>query len=184
MMLDTLKSFSFLFLYPMENNIKLLIISHKRWGKDTCAEILRDNFGVGFISSSQACSDLFIFDILKDKYGYKTSLECFNDRGNHRPEWFKLIQGYNKDDKARLAKEILKLTNTYVGMRDRVEIEECKRLNLFDLIIWVDANKRLEKEPKSSFNISKNMADIIIDNNGTLDEFKERVINIGKFLVK
>lgn len=163
---------------------KLLIISHARFGKDTLAEILRDNFGLKFISSSQAAADIFIYDELKSKYGYKTAEECFNDRVNHRAEWYNMICEYNKNDKARLAKDILKLADSYVGMRDREEIKECLKQKLFDLVIWVDASKRLPPENPDSFNIDISCADIIIENNGTLSEFKERVIKIGKILTR
>jgi dephospho-CoA kinase len=168
----------------MENNIKLLIIGHMRSGKDTLAEILHENFGIKFISSSQACADIFIYDTLKEKYGYKTPEECFNDRVNHRPEWYEMICDYNKDDKARLAKEILKYNNTYVGMRDHDEIEECRKQGLFDLIIWVDASERLPNEDSSSFNITKADADIIIENNQDLKTFKNKIDKLGKFLKK
>jgi len=67
---------------------KLLIIGHARHGKDTLAELLRDTFELKFVSSSQAASDIFIFDELKDKYGYTTPEECFEDRVNHRAEWY------------------------------------------------------------------------------------------------
>ena len=69
-------------------------------------------------------------------------------------------------------------------MRDREEIDECLKQGLFDLIIWVDASQRLPEEDKDSFNIDKTYADIIIDNNGTLDDFKKRVIRLGKTLFK
>ena len=168
----------------LKNMKKYLIISHKRWGKDTLAEILNKHFGMKFASSSQTAADIFIYDALKEKYGYNNPLECFEDRINHRAEWYNLIKDYNKDDRARLAKEILNYTNCYVGMRDREEIDECVKQGLFDLIIWVDASKRLEEEDKSSFNIDKSYADVVIDNNGTLDEFKERVIRLGNVLFK
>ena len=161
---------------------KLLIISHKRWGKDTMVEILRDEFNLKFISSSQAASDIFIFDTLKDKYGYKTPEECFEDRVNRRQEWYELICEYNKEDKTRLAKKILEKANVYVGMRDRREIEDCIKIGLFDLIVWVDASKRLPKEDKESFNIDISCADVIIDNNDDLETFKKRVIRFGKTL--
>lgn len=168
----------------MKNNINLLIIGPARHGKDTLAEILKEHFGISFISSSQACADIFIYNELKDKYGYKTPEECFEDRVNHRPEWYQMICDYNKDDRAKLAKEILKYNNTYVGMRDWEEIVECKKQNLFDLIIWVDASERLPEESSDSFNITKKDADIIIENNTTLEDFKERVLRLGKFLTK
>lgn len=153
-----------------------------RHGKDTFAEILNKHFGLKFQSSSQAAADIFLYDTLKEKYGYKTSEECFEDRVNHRAEWKQLICDYNKDDRAKLAKEILKGADAYVGMRDRAEINECMKQGLFDIIIWVDATGRLPEEPASSFDIDKTCADIIIENNGTFEEFEEKVLRFGKIL--
>lgn len=160
----------------------LLILGNARHGKDTLAELLRDNFGLKFESSSQSAADIFIYDELKGKYDYSSPEECFEDRVNHRQEWYEMICDYNKDDKARLAKDILKRTDCYVGMRDRGEIEECLNQELFDLIIWVDASDRLPGEPASSFNIDKTCADIVIENNGTYEEFTDKVMRLGKVL--
>jgi dephospho-CoA kinase len=163
---------------------KLLVVGHMRHGKDTLAELLQEQFGLKFISSSQAAADIFIYNELKELYGYKTPEECYEDRFNHRAEWFNMICDYNKDDKARLAKGILELNDCYVGMRSRVEIEECMNQGLFNLIIWVDASKRLPTENSDSFDIDPTCADIIVDNNGTLEEFKTKVLRIGKILSK
>lgn len=167
-----------------KNKLKILIIGHARHGKDSFAEILEENYDFTFKSSSVAASEIFIYDALKEKYGYKSPIECFEDRVNHRGEWHDLICEYNTPNKSRLAKEILEYNDCYVGMRSGEEIEECVRRRLFDLIIWVDASERLPLEPSDSFNIDKSYADIIVDNNGTLEQFKRRVLNIGKILFK
>jgi dephospho-CoA kinase len=161
---------------------KLLIIGNMRHGKDTFAEILRDEFGLKFISSSQAAADIFIYDKLKGEFGYETPEQCYEDRSNHRALWYDLICEYNVNDRARLAKGILERADCYVGMRDRGEIEECMNQGLFDLIVWVDASDRLPLEPADSFNIDKSCADIIVDNNGTLEQFYTRVMRLGKIL--
>jgi hypothetical protein len=163
---------------------KLLIIGNARHGKDTLAELLRDHFGLKFMSSSQAAADIFIFDTLKDKYNYKTSEECFEDRVNHRVEWYDMICEYNKDDKAKLAKGILENTDCYVGMRSRYEIEESIKQGLFDLIIWVDASERLPLESADSFDIDISCADIIITNNTSLKDFKFKALRLGNILNK
>jgi dephospho-CoA kinase len=163
---------------------KVLIIGNARHGKDSLAEILNDQFGLKFKSSSQAAAEIFLYDELKEKYGYQTPEECFEDRMNHRPEWYQMICDYNKDDRAKLAKGILELADCYVGMRDRDEIKECIRQELFDLIIWVDASKRLPLESSDSFNIDPSCADVIIENNGTFEDFKEKVMRLGKILSK
>ena len=163
---------------------KLLLVGNMRHGKDSFAEILNQEFGYTFESSSQAAANIFLYDLLKDKYGYLTPEECFEDRMNHRQEWYEAICDYNKDDRAKLAKGILERSDCYVGMRDRGEIEECIKQGLFDLVIWIDASERLPLEDASSFNIDKSCADIIVDNNGTEAQFRERVKRLGKILKK
>lgn len=163
-------------------NTKVLIIGPARFGKDTMAEILEDNFHFTFESSSVAAARIFIYDELKDKYGYETFEECFEDRVNHRPEWYNLICEYNKDDKMRLAKEILKHSDCYVGMRDYFELEEAK--DLFDIIVWVDAEKRLPLESQSSMTCTRSQAHVVIDNNTTLEDFKWRVLHFGNLFLK
>lgn len=162
--------------------LKVLILGHARHGKDTCAEILQEHFEFTFQSSSVAASEIFIYGTLKEKYGYETAQECFEDRVNHRAEWHDMICKYNEMDKALLAKDILAHNDCYVGMRSGLEIDECVRQGIFDLIIWVDASERLPLEDASSFNIDKSYADVILDNNGTLEQFTRRVLNLGKIL--
>ncbi len=166
-----------------ENKPKLLIIGSARHGKDSFSEILNEEFGYTFESSSQSAANIFLYDLLKDKYGYTTPEECFEDRVNHRQEWYEAICEYNKDDKARLAKGILERSDCYVGMRDRAEIDECMKQGVFDLIIWVDASERLPMEDASSFNIDRTCADIIVENNGTYEQFREKVIRLGRNLL-
>lgn len=161
---------------------KVLIVGHGRHGKDTLAEIFQEHFGLSFMASSQAASDIFIYDELKDKYGYESAVECFEDRSNHRAEWYQMICDYNKDDRARLAKGILSKSDCYVGMRDEPEIKECLSQGLFDLIIWVDASERHPQESAESFNIKKSVADVVVYNNGTLEEFTKKAINLGNII--
>ena len=162
--------------------MKILILGNARHGKDTLAELFNKYFELTFMSSSQASADFFLYNQLKDKYGYTTSEECFEDRVNHREEWYQAICDYNKNNRARLAQDILSRSDCYVGMRDKEEFNECVKQKLFDIIIWVDASKRLPLEPGTSFNINMSDADIIVENNGTFEEFVEKSKRIGKAL--
>lgn len=156
----------------------MLIIGHARHGKDTLAEFLKKHFDYDSESSSIAALRLFLYDQLKSKYNYNTSSECFEDRVNHRAEWFDSIVEYNKDDLARLAKDILNKSDIYVGMRNNDELQECKRQGIFDLIVGV-FNPTKPLEPLESFNIDIwNECDIIIPNAGTLKEFSDRTLKL------
>ena len=161
---------------------KILILGNARHGKDTVAELLNKHYNNTFLSSSQAALDIFLYDKLKNKFNYNSKEEAHNDRINHRKLWYNEICNFNKNDKAKLAKEILNKANCYVGMRDNEEFIECNKQNLFDIIIWVDASDRLPIE-ENSFNINKSEADIIIENNTTLQDLERKIIRIGKLLI-
>jgi dephospho-CoA kinase len=162
--------------------MKILIIGHARHGKDTVGDLFNEYAGFKAISSSEILVKEFLFDVMNSKYGqsYQTAEECFNDRFNWRKEWFDEITAYNTPDKTRTARLILKHADIYVGMRNSDEVRACIVEGLFDLVIWVDASNRLPLESPESFSIDKNVADIIIDNNGTLIELKHKIYRLIK----
>jgi hypothetical protein len=148
-------------------NKKIMVLGHKRSGKDTFAKILNTKFGLKFDSSSYFCANLFIFEALKDKYGYKTAEECFRDRGNHREEWFDLISNYNKEDLTKLASKIFETNDIYVGLRSREELDAARDRWGQDLItIWIDSSERvpLESEKSCTIGLDQQM-DYIVCNN-------------------
>lgn len=155
--------------------MKLLILGHARHGKDTVAQMLKEEFGLTHLASSEASSTIFIFDALKEKYRYSTFEECFEDRVNHREEWYNLICEFNKDDQSKLAKEIMKRANVYVGMRSQTELDACLEKRVFDCIIGVlDPRKPEEDSGSMSINIIEH-SDILIMNDQGLPELREKV---------
>jgi hypothetical protein len=163
---------------------KLLVIGHARHGKDTVCEILRDNYGFDFESSSRFCSKKFLFDKLKDKYGYKTEEECYEDRHNHRSEWFDEICAYNVPDPSRLGREIALAHGVYCGLRNKKEFHALKSLEVYDFVLWVDRSDHLPLEPKTSMNLEQWMADFTIDNNGSLEELQANIKRLSTRLFK
>ena len=154
--------------------MKALVIGHGDHGKDQFAEYL----GLPFKSSSSMALDLFMFDRLNEHLEaaalvpYATKQEAHADRHNHRDFWFNEISAFTHDDKARMAKAILKEHDIYVGMRCLIEYEASK--HLFDAVYWVDAQHRKPLEPISSFSIDFIPHEMEwIDNNGSLEELRE-----------
>lgn len=161
---------------------KICIIGHARHGKDTLAEMINQRYGYKSESSSQAASRLFLYDALKDKYGYKTPKECFEDRVNHRAEWFDMICEYNKNYPGQLAADIMKSNDIYTGMRSDRELRACLRDGIFDLVIGV-YNPDLPEEPEDSFDIDIwGMSDFIIPNAGNLHDLRDRVVLLEELL--
>lgn len=162
--------------------MNILIIGHARHGKGTVCKFLNKHFDFLYEGSSEAAARLFIYDTFKNKYGYNSIKECYEDRVNHRAEWYNLIKDYNKYDKARLAKDILRDSSIYEGMRSHKEINECKRQNLFSLIIGV-YDPRKPEEDKSSFDIDLwEESDLVIPNAEGLKELEKKVLKLKPML--
>ncbi|UPT53071.1 deoxynucleoside monophosphate kinase [Synechococcus phage Yong-M3-232] len=153
--------------------MKFLILGHGRHGKDTVAEYLRDRHGIAFRSSSLFLAETVVRPALV-AHGlvYDTLDACYEDRVNHRCLWRDIILAYNGNDKARLAKAILAVSDCYVGMRSIEEYRAARRL--FDAVMWVDAAARgMPEDPSLTIGFEPDM--ILIDNNGSLDETYRQV---------
>ena len=153
---------------------KLLVVGHGRHGKDTVCEML-EAYGYTFQSSSKFCSELFIFDDLKDKYGYANEEECYADRHNHRTEWYNMIHDYCKDDLARLGRNLFAKNKIYCGLRNKREFFAMQNEEIFDYAIWVDRCDHLPTEDPGSMTIEQWMCDYTIDNNGDLKRLRRNV---------
>ncbi len=153
-----------------------------RHGKDSAAEIVKKHFGLTFAASSEFACDLFLFDKLKDEFGYVTKEQCFADRVNHRQRWFDEIVAFNSPDLGRLGELIFEKHDIYCGIRNLDELNVLREKGLGNLVIWVDATERLGSVESGSNTIGKEHADIIIENNGTLEEFEEKVFNLFALL--
>lgn len=154
---------------------RLMIMGHGRHGKDTVAEMIDGHTGLGMLGSSEFACKRAVFPHLRRYQGYQTWQECFEDRHNHRATWYDLIRQYNREDKARLMRELYGEANIYVGIRCRDEFYAGKDEGLFNLAIWVDAAKRKGPECESSCTVTADDADIIITNNGTEAELAVKV---------
>ena len=162
--------------------LKLLVIGHGRHGKDTTCEILRDKYDYSFESSSKFCSKLFIYNMLKDKYGYANEEQCYADRHNHRAEWYDAICAYNVPDAATLGREIFKTHDIYCGLRNKREFFAMKNTGVFDYAIWVDRSDHLPPEAKNSMSLEQWMSDYTIDNNGSLEDLEFNIKQLLSYI--
>lgn len=155
---------------------KLMILGYARHGKDTVADILVKHFGLKKEDSSQFAGKQVMMPYFASRgIHYASWDECYRDRVNHRQEWYEQITAYNTPDRARLAREIYTVSDMYVGIRNRSEFEAVKAERLFDYSIWVDASRRgIPPESTASNTMTKEMADHVILNDGTLEDLDLR----------
>ena len=167
-------------------NKKILIISNQaNCGKDEVAKILQKNFGFKYGSSSEYALNIFLLDILWKEYGVKfdTVEEAMEAKQNDdalRQIFHEEIKLFNSEDKARLAKIIMRDNDIYVGMRAVDELNECVRQGVFDIVVGV-TREGVEEESRKSNNIVLDRdCDLVIPNNGTLEELEVIVGNVAK----
>ena len=151
--------------------MKIMIMGHAGHGKDTVCEML-ERHGYAWVSSSEFMCENVVYPALKEKYNYESPEQCHADRDAHREEWYQLIADFNTPDKTALAKAIYADHAVYCGIRHIEEFNAIKNAGLFDCAIWVDASDRLPGEDESSCSVTKDMADFVIDNNGSLEELE------------
>jgi hypothetical protein len=158
---------------------RILLLGYARHGKDTVAEMLRDNHGYKFISSSEFVGR----EIIWDTWGctrYNSFNVMFKDRVNWRELWMNLISEYNTPDKTKTARTMLERGyDLYVGMRRLDELEMSRYL--FDYVVWVDRSNHLPPET-GSMDITRENAkpDYVINNNGTLEDLERNVLDFTR----
>ena len=143
-----------------------------------------EQYGYTFQSSSKFCSELFIFNDLKEQYNYDNEEECYADRHNHRTEWYNMIHGYCKDDLAKLGRNLFAQHDIYCGLRNKREFFAMQNEEIFDYAIWVDRADHLPLEDPSSMSIEQWMCDYTIDNNGDLARLQKNVDVLIKTIFK
>lgn len=162
---------------------KILVLGWARHGKDTVAEMLSDNHGLSFRSSSYFLAEHVVMPELRRRGITYPSLEaCYEDRVNHRATWREIIAEHNGDDPARLAKAILEVVDCYVGMRTDREYRAA--LPLFDAVVWVDSSARgIPPEGRDSMTIEFDAGVMHrIENSGTLADLEEKVAAFAAIL--
>lgn len=156
--------------------MKILIVGQGRHGKDTMADILHNECNLTHTSSSRFAYEEFIYKALSFM-GYADIEEAYSDRHTIRDLLYEMITTYNRDDPARLATKIMDNHDMYVGMRCDKELQRCVELGIYDHIVYVDASERVDyREPASSNKITSTMASVVLSNNGTEEEFREKVL--------
>lgn len=158
-----------------EQRMKVMVLGYARHGKDTVCELLSKT-GARFTSSSWFCAERIAFPALKDKYGYADVQACFDDRHNHRAEWYDLITTFNTPDLTRLGRAIFEEHDVYCGIRNARELHALKNAGIYDVAIWVDASERVKSvEDRSSCTVEPWMADFVLDNNGTVEDLQRNL---------
>jgi len=153
----------------------LAICGHGRSGKDTASIFLQVHSTLRYEGSTSEAAAKLCFTQLHAKYGYTSVEEAFADRHSHRLEWAEIIWDYNKPDGIRLYEDMIKSSDILNGIRRKGELDALRQRYAALLVIWID--REVPTDP--SLEMTKDDADIIIPNNGTILEFHSRLFRFA-----
>lgn len=152
--------------------MRLALCGHGRAGKDAAAEWFGEHTTIRYsgFSTSRA-----ITPYAARKLGISEE-EAFARRHEDRELWFRLGNQLRMEDPAFLARQTFEHGDIAVGIRDRGEMEAVLREGLVDLAVWIE--REVSVDPTLTY--GRELCDIIIDNDGTLEEFHSRLRALAK----
>lgn len=174
---------------------KILVMGYGRHGKDTVSGILSKRYGLSFTSSSEFCAEHVVLPYFRQAYKlwhgaspfphtetppptYSTWQACYEDRHSHRKEWYDAIVAFNTPDASALGRAIFSRYDIYCGIRSDREFFAVRDAGLYDLCLWVDRSQHLPPESRDSCTVTPDMADVILDNNGSFDHLQAGIVQL------
>lgn len=152
--------------------MKIVVCGKGDHGKDKFCEYL----GLPFMSSSTFALRSGLIPFASE---YPSMAACYDDRRSRRTQWADAIDVALFKDPCVIIDGIFVGHDVYNGMRKRLEFERGRTRNKFDLAIWIDATDRLgDVGEDPTCEISADICDITIFNNGSLDELFNKAINL------
>jgi hypothetical protein len=158
--------------------MQIAIVGHGRAGKDTASQWLGEHTTLRYQESTSEAAAKLCYQHLHEKYSYSSVQEAFADRHNHREEWAKIIWDYNQPDGLTLYRGMLEAGDILNGIRREGELDALREHLMLDLVIWVERD--VPKDPSQE--MTSAVADIIIDNNGTLAQLYAKLARLSRVL--
>lgn len=162
---------------------KLAIVGFGRSGKDTAAEVIAAHSNLKYDGRTGSTSGVILSRMLTNpRYAGLSREEVYSRRLVDRELWYEVGREIcnHEDDAAGLVKECLRTGNIVVGIRSAEELKACRQERLFDSVIWIDGGSRVPVDTTVHFGRSD--CDLVIENHGTLEEFKRKLIAFAKCL--
>jgi hypothetical protein len=153
---------------------QLMIVGRGRAGKDEFGMWFNESTTMKFSGSTSH----FGCDMMAKHLGISRE-EAWNTRHQSREKWKEFFDSKRDKDPLFLVRMSLKKNDIVAGCRDIREIEGAKEEGLVDLVIWIE-NSRVPADPTVLFSSAD--ADIVIENNGTLEEYFKKLEALARTL--
>lgn len=154
----------------------IALVGMGRAGKDTAAEIIAYSEYTDIPAPKSA--SLIVLPLIAHMVGLP-DYHVYDNRHANRAFWIAACHAIREGDVTRIVRYCLSQCPLVIGIRGKEEFRQVVETNMVDLTVWI-GNKRVSVDPTVEF--SRDDCDIVIDNNGTLEEFTKRVEKFAKLV--
>jgi len=154
--------------------IKVAISGRGKAGKTTASKMLAEISGLRYMcSTSQALSKVVFEKMIEKGHNFESVEECWGERASHRKEWGEIIKEYNQPDGVTLYTDMSAENDIFDGIRRSEELAACSDFGLVDVVIWIERDAAPDDV---SLTYGMDACDIIIYNNSTLEELRDKLL--------
>lgn len=154
-----------------ESKPTLAIVGHGRAGKDTAGLYLSDTFRL----EPPKSSSLNVVPLVAHMIGIDPET-AYAERHQNRVFWINACNALRADDLSRLARWCLGVCDLAIGLRGGSEFKAVMELGVCDLSVWIE-NVNVPSDITVEF--KRDDCDIIIENNGSIEQFYEKLYRFG-----
>jgi hypothetical protein len=158
--------------------MRLALVGPGRSGKTTAARWLAEHTPLRYVESTSAAAAKLVCGHPSMQGRYRTLEECYADRRNHREQWRDIILDYNRPDGLRLYRDMVRENDILDGIRDPRELRACREAGLVEAVVWV----RRDVPADPSLGFGPEVADYVIENDGTFPELYGRLGELARWL--
>lgn len=153
---------------------RLLFVGYGQAGKDEAGEWFARNTSLTFAGTTSR----YLAPYVAQRTG-QTVEQAYACRRENRDLWYRIgLEERQKRGAAFFIEEALRHGSVTGGCRELSEVAEAKTRGIVDLIIWVD-NCHVEEDWTVEFDAR--VADYVVENHWSLDEYHERLKALAKF---
>lgn len=168
--------------FTAERKPVILISGDAGCGKDEAAACFASHGPFTYKCSTSYVALKKMWAMKESPRPYNTIDHMYQDRDNHRKWWADWIDNYNQHSpsNAQLYLDAIEEGNTILtGVRKTVEFVALARLNIVDLIIWID-RPGIPRDRTQEY--GSELADVVIKNDRDITTFQHRCQMLAKCL--
>ena len=150
-------------------------VGYGRAGKDTAAKIYCQLMQITYGGSTSLAVLPYVAHATGDR-----EWECYSKRHANREFWFRFCNELRRGEPDLLAKLVLSQGDVLVGVRAAEEFRCLIPGGVADINVWID---RRDTPVDSTVEFTRDEADLVIDNNGSINELREKLNRLVKLIL-